>query len=234
MSLKKIRLLFLYPMMFALVAPLANASVMFYTDRTTFDAAAPSLPIEDFMTSVVDPFSAIACTGAFNSSTNNDCYAPGDILAGIEVLAIGGGSLEMVVLTAGARGVPSDMVGPDITDETKINLNDANAIGFDVYDPNGEGSSLLVSILGSGGLLDSTSLVLNGLTPVFFGAIATEPIASVTLDDDGTRGGELIDDAAFGNTVSVPEPATVLLMGLGLAGLGFARRRRRRRLNLNA
>ena len=114
------------------MAATANATVTFYTDRTSFDAAAPGLPVEDFTTSKLGPNSVDSCTGAFNSFTNNDCYATGDILAGISVLAIGND--EMAVVTIGFLGVPSDMIGPNFfVDETQINLANANAIGFDIY-----------------------------------------------------------------------------------------------------
>src|SRR5262245_10608361 len=52
------------------VAHSPNGSLTFYTDRPTFDAAHPGIPLETFVNTNIPPNSVLACPGPFDSNTN--------------------------------------------------------------------------------------------------------------------------------------------------------------------
>jgi hypothetical protein len=130
-----------------------------------------------------------------------------------------------------------------ISNGTGILLNDRDSRLFAAL--NGGGSFLGNSIdvassgasnLGSGdGILIEGFLnnVSTGILNISFGI--SSPFQTVNLGSlgtvdrlvfDGIRGGFELDNAIFNEQQTVPEPASLGLLGIGLAGLGATRRRK--------
>lgn len=180
---------------------LNTEALTFYTDRPTFDADFPGLPVEDFEGTNVPQNSVNACPGAFNSTTNNACFSPGAILDGISIDNLQGGS--NVVLTAGFLGVPSTIVGPNtFVDDLEISFpnNDVNAVGLDLYDPGNGPQTFNVEIFGISGSLGTTTTTSGVATGVFWGVGSTDIITRIVFTSltPGAADGELVDDIAFG------------------------------------
>jgi hypothetical protein len=202
-----------------------QAVFMTYTDRATFDAAAPGLPVETFENN--SAAGIVSFPDPLDSTTNNGTFAPGDILPGISFSVIdNGGSGDLVLLPAGSLGggaPPTDVVGPNtFVEALQIDLLPAvTAIGLDVFglaNPN----NLNVSFFDGGSLLGSVT-VFAGSTATFVGA--TNFGGSITrVTTNLSDVGELVDDVAFGTPAAAPSPSVFSLMAIGLGGL-VARRK---------
>jgi hypothetical protein len=115
-------------------------------------------------------------------------------------------------------------------------LEPRNAFGYDNLDFNSVEEAFVQVTFAGGAPPFSSVFDLGGqpaFTPIFFGLVSDDDIASVTIYSrapGSTAVGEranVIDNVRVGTAVpSAPEPGTLALLGLGLAGL-LARRSRR-------
>ncbi len=129
-------------------------TLTFWNDAGLFGAAFPGLTMEDFSATNVPANSVEACDGPFNAATNNLCFSPGDIVAGLEVdnLAAPPNNLN-VVLTPPFLSVTSVAVGPNTFDaDAVIRFTPAvAAVGMDVISPFGP-FPVTVNVFGAAGL----------------------------------------------------------------------------------
>src|SRR5262245_25143573 len=198
----------------------ARATLVIYSDRATFDAANPGLPIETFEEGNVDPQTTRGLFPPLDSTTNDSTFSPGDILPSVSfdvsppgTLAIyGTGTFGLHIKTIAAGTFTS---GLDI-----VFAEGASAVGFDVFNVEFSTSPITISIFGESGLLGQESVpALDNSNPDFFGVSSDmEPITRINLLDAENlfQGVEGVDNVAFN---IVPEPSTALLLMLGLFAL---------------
>ena len=200
----------------ALFASKAFAVPVYYTDRTSFDAANPGLLLEDFESFAVAPNAVIIISDPVNSGNSG-------ILPGIELASSSG--TDLVALGAGLLGNASKIIGPDLfADYLSIKFGPGiSAFGFDLF-VNGN-MALTMELYGANGLIGTTVVSAISGQSVFFGAFSDILITEVRTGGSSPSG-EAIDNLAFGNPNRVPEPAPIALLSLGLIGMMLLRRRR--------
>ena len=163
-------------------------ALTFWNNRASFAAAFPGLPTESFSGTIVSAGAIVSCDPPFNSSTNNACFTPGAIMAGVEIdlgVRDPGSSLQLVVIGAGAFGNVNVLVGPNtFGDDIIFNFNPAvRAAGFDLINPLSPGQTYNVEIFGPGGSI-GVGTATDGLEGNFWGVDATDVggITSIVFD----------------------------------------------------
>lgn len=101
---------------------------------------------------------------------------------------------------------------------------DSGSINFDIWDTNA-GSTNVYFYDENGVLIPAlTILGLGSSNPVNISVAAGYNVGWIYFQDDGD--GHVIDNIAFGEVMSIPEPATFALLGAGLLAVGLLRRRK--------
>lgn len=209
--------------------PRATASLVMFSDRTTFRASAPGLPLEDFEAPLIGAFQ-----GSLNSTTDNVLYAPGDILAGVSFSSPGLIGLQTL---APFMGLPTVVLATYNAGATLfIDFSPTSAVGFTLFGPfhqlPGTSVTVNVNVFDAGGLIGTSQYTVDRFGS-FVGFISpTSPITQITLTPN--LGSDLVglDDIEFG---SVPEPgcASVVCIGLAVLALRIRRTEYRRRAERN-
>jgi len=171
-----------------------------FGDRASFDAAVGALPLEDFDGGATAAGALGVCTEPVSSASDDDCFSPGDLIAGFEVTSSSGGGV--VVLGDGFIGQSTAVVGASaFADITTVSFTepDVDAVGFDAYSGSGGSLSVEVRVFDGGGALADTVNLTTSADNVseFFGILAPGPISRVEIET-AEDGGELFDNLAFG------------------------------------
>lgn len=204
-----------------LTAPLTTAGVLFFTDRPTFNAAAPSpLVLEDFENSVL-PQDGIAAIGSvLDSSSSNAAFAPGSIVTGLRITAALGLFAQNGHFYSPTNTVFNDFDG----DPLSITFPGFTpyAVGLDLLGIFTENASHALTVYDSAGsVLYSANFAPPG-AGVFLGFISTAPIHHITMDTGLSSYG--FDNIAFDATAETPEPATWMLCAAAISVIALRRR----------
>jgi len=209
--------LFTFTCLFLLVLIGGNANATFYTDESSFNAAHSGLTTIDFegiaaVGSATDPVSSLALGGVTFSGTNLR-IADKDFVSGT------------------VYGQPSDMLFSNYYGAQLVMTfsPNAGAIGFRIA-PGQLASNITVSLYdGLNNLLDTQVFVANNMSifDTFVGWDNLGDVDNLYITIGGNPNFINIDDVRY-QSASVPEPATMLLLGLGLIGVEGVRRKIRK------
>jgi hypothetical protein len=174
----------------------ACCQVAVYDDQTAFETAFPGLPLEDFEESPVAPGAVLACGTVFDSATNDACFATGDILNGIAIQGVEGGT--MAVLGDTFAGSSTINVGPNFGVETLEIVfpnNDVFAVGMDLLIILGTGT-LEITVFGPQDDVLAEATLWSDSSGSFFGVSSDRTITRITVLS--FTGAKLVDNIQFG------------------------------------
>jgi len=186
-----------------------TASLTFFTDRATFDAAAPGLPVEDFEEGNIGAGRARGCPRPIDENTTNQCFSTGDILPGLSITSVGPSrrGVEMFLTGPGFAGTTTKGVGVNFfVDAIAVDFTggDVTAVGMKLFTVFGSDFNLRVDIFGANGLLGSTTAV--GTPSGRFWGVKSDTVITRVRIKSFLNKAEGVDDIAFGG-VSDPHEA---------------------------
>ncbi len=215
----------------------ALAQVNFTTDEEAFNASNQGLSVQDFQSGNAGPGSVTECGAILNQNTNDACFAPGDILPGIEFFA----SSELSIAGPGFNNNPFIALVPNFDDDAldiTFPGNTVNTAGVDLGCL-AEGlvpcsADVFVRVFGEGdSLIGSTTIAVTSLFDSFLGIRSAVPITRINVSSDfGTETFDGIDRISFGLVVNaIPTLSEwgiiAAASGLAMVGVFFAVRKRR-------
>jgi len=186
------------------IAASTDAGPVVFTDRATFVAQFPNLPLEDFEKGHVADNVVLACPGPLDSLSDNKCFLPGDLKPGVRYNSeLPAGGFEIALLGRGAADAPSkNIVANDFRDAFIIDFTDGDvaAAGMDLV---AYASDICqIDVFGLSGLIISTTAPCTG-DGTFWGISTTEVITRIRIFSPNLRV-EGVDNISFGGGVVPP------------------------------
>lgn len=169
-------------------------------------AAGMALNEEDFSGSLQTSFSVGSCFQAVSSMSNDPCYLPGVLQAGINIRSGGANIFSQYVAILGEAilGTPTKLIGADafasLQHQTRIDFDPyPTVVGMDVYDGM-QGELVQVWAFDADEALIGTFTVAPAASnvPAFAGFISPVPVRRVELDALAEGGAELFANLVWG------------------------------------
>jgi len=190
-----------------------NGSLLTFNTLVDFQTAAPmATNSEDFDTNNAGGILMI-CPENVNSTNNNTCFTPGQVVDGIDVTSDGGNGLAL--LPAGFNGLASAVLGPGTFPDT-TNLaftgSDTQAFAFDVFSGLAADDIVITVFDTANVLIGSVTVSGVGALPdnQFIGVIS--PVAVGRVNIETLNGiGELFDNLLFGPTGPADVDASLVI-----------------------
>jgi hypothetical protein len=172
----------------------------------------PELNYEDFEGGYAPANGLRVCFQAVASSSDDPCFAPGQLVGGFGIRSSGGNiwdpvtgvDSDLVVLGTGTRGMPSTVVGANVpdppTNPTEITFDaPRTAVAMDVYEGFG-GAPVQIEAYDVDDQLAGVFMVTpaSASLPAFAGFTSTIPVKRVAVEALGDGTGELVDNLYFG------------------------------------
>ena len=190
----------------------AEAQLLGYSDRTSFEAVFTTVTTESFEDGIIGVGNdSESFSGPLNSTTNNGVFSTGQIPAGLEFensstsddLILAGASYN----SFGWNGFPSQVLIPS-SDANSLNVTFPSitvyGVGMDLF---GESDTVRVSVYTTGDVLvDTFDMDAPRSTGAFLGVTSGQPITRVNINapEGGATGSfEAIDNVVF----TTEEPA---------------------------
>jgi hypothetical protein len=181
-----------------------------FGDEASFEAAVGdpgALSSESFDGGATPPGVVNTCNEPVNSSSNDPCFAPGDLIDGFSVTSTSGTGI--VILGPQFLGPVQDsaVIGANsFADATIVTFDPpVTAISADYYGGSDANAVTVEAFDEGGGSLGAGNAQPSAVdTPQFLGLISDTPIASIVItaaNDDG----ELFDNLRFGDVSTGPD-----------------------------
>ncbi len=112
-----------------------------------------------------------------------------------------------------------------------VNFSASTSASFYLNSIPGYGNSFVVSFLSGGSVLDSYAVNPDGYpTATFFGYTSSNSFDSIRITPDGSytlfSGLNYGQDPPSNDSITTPEPASLMLLGSGLAAVAFRKRKK--------
>lgn len=170
----------------------ALAQVSFETNEATFDANNPGLSVQDFQAAGVASGTIRTCTASpINSSTNDNCFSPGDILPGLDFVdnpgPDSGGLLVLGDSTNGSANPANVLTNNTIANALDVEFTGTTtAVGLTIGCVSTAGAcseTIVLSVFGAtDNFLSSTNVAVTDAVDSFIGIRSVEAISRISMD----------------------------------------------------
>lgn len=183
----------------------AQAGIVTYSNRASFDAAAPGLPVEGFENARITTLTTVF--GPLGNAGDGTVFLANDILPGITITSSFGGFDFLFISPAGYSANPTLALGQEFSD-TSMDLlfpTGASAVGFDLYQnfyfgaQSGVDQDFLVQLFDTlGNLIGSPLATIPSNTGGFFGVTSDSTLIGKISIIAPPNSVQVIDNIAFG------------------------------------
>ena len=231
---------FLFLFMFIAI----QASAEFTTDKDAFLAANPDLMVQDFSSANINAGDSKTCPSPVNSSNNDQCFQPGDILPGLQIESEMPNIPSLRIIGSNFPGLGNSL---NSLIDNNLNIYDIifseenyNVVGLELGCANIGllpcSGTVRVDVFGFGTTIESTTIDVTSAFDTFLGILSNEPIARVSVFPDNPLAKEFVNGTSviyFGTSLrNVPVPTMSELGLISMAGIlglvGFIVLRRRK------